>query len=151
MKKFIWICASVCMMLLSGCSSSYERDTQAGKIVTLSVTDMEKKRKNKENFVVVFAQSWCTHCKAFNAMLQEYLPNHHVIVHEVVLDKDSDLSREKAIEVVQSYFPDMTGTPSIYYVEDGEIKSKMDTSGENGLSEESFDQWIVKYHIDEKQ
>lgn len=149
MKKFFWIC--ICIMLLSGCSSSYQRDTQAGEVVTLSVTDMETKINNKEDFVVVFAQSWCTHCKAFNAMLQEYLPNHHVIVYEVVLDKDPDLSREKAIEIVQSYFPDMTGTPSIYYLEEGEIKNKMDTSGENGLSDENFDHWIVKYRIDEKK
>lgn len=151
MKKFLWICACICMVVLSACDASYERDTSAGEIVSLSVNDMQKKIEQKEDFVVVFAQSWCSHCKTFNAMLQEYLPNHHVTVYEVVLDKDETLSREDAIDTVQSYFVDMTGTPSIYYIKDGEIESKMDTSKEDGLSSDAFDQWIVKYRIDEKK
>lgn len=152
MKKFLWICACVCILILSGCSSSssYERDDSAGEIVTLSVAGMEEKLENKDDFIVVFAQSWCTHCKSFNAMLTEYLEDHHVIVYEVVLDQDEDLSREEAVEVVQSYFPDMTGTPGVYYVEGGEIESTL-KSGDDGLTEEKFDDWVVKYRMDEKQ
>ena len=118
MKKIMYITTLCFLLLLSGCGG-YTRDETPGALRTISVADMEKKMKNKEDFVIVFTQSWCAHCEKFRDMLDEYLPKHHVIVYDVVIDKDPNPDRSGNIKKIQSYFKTMDSTPSLYYVEKG--------------------------------
>ena len=122
MKKIMYITTLCFLLLLSGCGG-YTRDETPGALRTISVADMEKKMKNKEDFVIVFTQSWCAHCEKFRDMLDEYLPKHHVIVYDVVIDKDPNPDRSGNIKKIQSYFKTMDSTPSLYYVE--KVRSKM--------------------------
>ena len=94
MKKIMYITTLCFLLLLSGCGG-YTRDETPGALRTISVADMEKKMKNKEDFVIVFTQSWCAHCEKFRDMLDEYLPKHHVIVYDVVIDKDPNPDRSE--------------------------------------------------------
>lgn len=149
MKKFICIFSCMLMLILGGCSS-YERDTSAGEVKKITVNEMQKKLENKETFAIVFTQSWCGHCKDLMAMLDTSLEDHHVILNDLILDMDPDYSSEEAVDISQKTFTDMTGTPTLYYVKDGEIASKL-VSGEDGITEEKFDSWVQKNELDKKE
>ena len=137
------------LLLLSGCGG-YTRDETPGALRTISVADMEKKMKNKEDFVIVFTQSWCAHCEKFRDMLDEYLPKHHVIVYDVVIDKDPNPDRSGNIKKIQSYFKTMDSTPSLYYVEKGKVKDELE-NGDDGITKEKFDSWVQNFKLDEKK
>ena len=149
MKKIMYITTSCFLLLLSGCGG-YTRDETPGALRTISVADMEKKMKNKEDFVIVFTQSWCAHCEKFRDMLDEYLPKHHVIVYDVVIDKDPNPDRSGNIKKIQSYFKTMDSTPSLYYVEKGKVKDELE-NGDDGITKEKFDSWVQNFKLDEKK
>ena len=132
MKKIMYITTLCFLLLLSGCGG-YTRDETPGALRTISVADMEKKMKNKEDFVIVFTQSWCAHCEKFRDMLDEYLPKHHVIVYDVVIDKDPNPDRSGNIKKIQSYFKTMDSTPSLYYVEKGKVKDELENGDDLSL------------------
>jgi len=145
MKKIMYITTLCFLLLLSGCGG-YTRDETPGALRTISVADMEKKMKNKEDFVIVFTQSWCAHCEKFRDMLDEYLPKHHVIVYDVVIDKDPNPDRSGNIKKIQT----MDSTPSLYYVEKGKVKDELE-NGDDGITKEKFDSWVQNFKLDEKK
>ena len=149
MKKIMYITTLCFLLLLSGCGG-YTRDETPGALRTISVADMEKKMKNKEDFVIVFTQSWCAHWEKFRDMLDEYLPKHHVIVYDVVIDKDPNPDRSGNIKKIQSYFKTMDSTPSLYYVEKGKVKDELE-NGDDGITKEKFDSWVQNFKLDEKK
>lgn len=149
MKKIMYITSLCFLLLLTGCSG-YTRDETPGEIKTISVAEMEKKMKAKEDFVIVFTQSWCAHCEKFKEMLDKYLPKHHVVVYDVVIDKDPNPDRSGNIKKIQSYFKSMDSTPSLYYVEKGKIKDELE-AGDDGITEEKFDSWVQNFKLDEKK
>lgn len=149
MKKIMCIFSCLLMLLVSGCSS-YERDSRAGEVQKITINQLQEKLENKETFAIAFTQSWCGHCKEMMTMLDSYLEDHHVILLDLVIDMDPDYSSEKAVEISQKTFTDMTGTPTLYYVKDGEIASKL-VSGEDGITEEKFDSWVQKNELDKKE
>lgn len=149
MKKIMYITTLCFLLLLSGCGG-YTRDETPGALRTISVADMEKKMKNKEDFVIVFTQSWCAHCEKFRDMLDEYLPKHHVIVYDVVIDKDPNPDCSGNIKKIQSYFKTMDSTPSLYYVEKGKVKDELE-NGDDGITKEKFDSWVQNFKLDEKK
>lgn len=149
MKKIMYITTLCFLLLLSGCGG-YTRDETPGALRTISVADMEKKMKNKEDFVIVFTQSWCAHCEKFRDMLDEYLPKHHVIVYDVVIDKDPNPDRSGNIKKIQSYFKTMDSTPFLYYVEKGKVKDELE-NGDDGITKEKFDSWVQNFKLDEKK
>ena len=149
MKKIMYITTLCFLLLLSGCGG-YTRDETPGALRTISVADMEKKMKNKEDFVIVFTQSWCAHSEKFRDMLDEYLPKHHVIVYDVVIDKDPNPDRSGNIKKIQSYFKTMDSTPSLYYVEKGKVKDELE-NGDDGITKEKFDSWVQNFKLDEKK
>lgn len=148
MKKSLFILTFVCL-LLSGCKG-YTRDDTPGKIERISVAQMEEKIKNKEEFTILFSQSWCTHCNDFKVMLDGYLPNHNVTVYEVSIDEDENKNRKEVIKKIQSHFKTMTATPALYYVKNGKIVNEL-VPDDDGITEEKFDSWVQRYKLDEKK
>lgn len=146
MKRIMTIFCCMLVLLTSGCSS-YKRDTSAGKVEKITIEQMEQKIKNKETFTILFTQSWCGNCQTFLTMLEDYLPNHHVVVYDLVFDKDPITDQKERLERVQKVFPSMTATPIVYYVEKGELKSEL-TSDDDGLTQSRFDDWVQKNEID---
>lgn len=150
MKKFTWICVILSALLISGCSSTYERDDNPGKVEKITVAEMQKKIDDKDTFAVVFTQTSCVHCQKFMAMLDTYLLNHNVTLYDVVLDQDPNKDWEGNLEIIRTTFPGMDETPSLFYVKDG-VKDNQLENGEEGLTEEAFDQWVQDNKLDAKK
>ena len=44
----------------------------------------------------------------------------------------------------------MNETPSLYYVKEGKLENLLE-NGDDGLTEEKFDNWVQRYKLDEKK
>ena len=150
MKKFACILMVAFTVMLSGCSSSYERDTNAGEVINITVNEMTEKINKKDTFAIVFTQTTCTHCINFKNMLSGYLLDHNVTLYDVVLDEAPKEEQQKNLDTIRKTFPGLKDTPSLYYVTDG----KMDTMfemGKDGITKDKFDNWVQEYRLDEKK
>lgn len=146
MKLKKYMCAFVALLVvLSGCSGS-GTTSEPGKVETITTAQVVEKMNNKEEFVVVFTQTTCDHCKIFMNMLDEYLPKHNITMYDMILDHEGN--REQALKELGTLFPDFTGTPDIYYVKDGKIESRFwDEYQSEGLTETTFNAWVNKHEL----
>lgn len=129
------------LLLLSGCHSG---SATPGRMESITTLQLEEKMKQQEDMVVVFTMSTCVHCQTFKEMLEDYLPDHNVVLYEVMFDQEAN--PEQALKELETMFPDFTGTPDLYILEKGKIKSRFwDEYQEVGLDETSFHSWIKKY------
>lgn len=143
MKLTKYICAfAAFLVLLSGCGDG--KKSEPGRVEEISTEQLVEKMNNKEDLAVVFTQINCEHCKKFMLLLDDYLPNHNLVLYDVVLDNESD--RTAAQKQLEELFPDFTGTPDIYYIEGGELKSRF-WDEEKSITEKTFQSWVNKYDL----
>lgn len=149
MKIKTYICILAAMLLVVGGCGSKQKEKEnkyaAGYIEGITTAQLVEKLDNKESFTIVFTQTECTHCKTFMKMLNEYLPDHNLILYDLILDKEEH--REEALTKLEELFPEFTGTPDIYYVENGKIKSRFWNEGYGGLEEATFNEWVEKHNL----
>lgn len=137
-------------VMLSACSSSYERDTSAGEVIDITVNEMSEKINKKETFAIVFTQTTCSHCIDFKNMLSGYLLDHKVTLYDVVLDEAPQDEQQKNLETIRKTFPGLKDTPSLYYVKAGEMDA-MFNMGKEGITKDKFDDWVQEHKLDEKK
>lgn len=146
-KTYFFIFATL-LLVVSGCSSKKEEKQNkydAGHIEAITTAQLVEKMENKESFTIVFTQISCSHCKTFLKMLNEYLPDHNLVIYDLILDNEPN--REEALQQCEELFPEFTGTPDIYYVESGKIKSRFWNEGYSELDESSFNKWVETYDL----
>lgn len=112
----------------------------------ISLDDMQKMMEEKQEFAIVFTQSMCGYCKDYHEMFEEYAKDHHVVMYEVLLDKETASPRENRA-LIQKYFPGFDTTPGIFYAKDGACENQITQR----LDEEVFDNWVQKNQLDEKK
>lgn len=132
------------MFLLFGCKG-YDRDSTAGEIKEISLSDMEIMLEDGQTFVIAFTQSMCGYCIDLHEMLDVYLKNHNVIIFEVPIHKERE-NLSVSFKLIQDYFPDFEATPGIFYVENGECIDGIGQSQK--VSEKVFDNWVKKHRLD---
>lgn len=147
MKKFLCIGLCALSLFITGCTST---KNNPGKMEPVTVEQMQEKIENKESFAIVFTQPKCGYCNEFKAMLEEYLPTHDVTLLEVSIDI-SAMSKDEKTEMlakINKYFPEMDGTPDLYYVKDGKIEDHFDSNEVYLGEEKNFSDWVEKYKLD---
>lgn len=127
----------------------YKRDETPGEIITITLAEMEEKMVKGETFVVSFVTTYCMYCQEFDAMLEEYIKKHHVVMYQVILDKENATENEN-LQIIHKYFKEFFSTPGIFYAKDGQNASYLDTYN-LGMDEEVFDAWVKQNQIDKKQ
>lgn len=127
----------------------YQRDSSKGKVVQITLDEMEKKIKDGDTFAICFVTTFCSVCQSFHEILDEYLPNHHLVLYQVVLDEEEASTDENAA-LVQRYFKEFHTTPGIFYVANGRNVSYYDLY-QFGMDETLFDIWVQQNQIDKKQ
>jgi len=148
MKIKRYLCAFAAMLvILCGCGAD---SSEPGRVETITIAQLKEKMDKQEDFALVFTMTWCGHCATFMDMLDGYLPDHNVVVYDLVVDNEADY--DKALEELKPLFPDFTGTPDLYYVEQGNIKSRFwDEFEDEGLDEITFHKWVKKYNLLDKE
>lgn len=150
MKKITCMIMVALTLVLSGCSSKYERDSNPGKLKDITVSQLEEKLAKKETFPIVFTQSFCSFCINFKDMLAGYLPDHNVTLYDVVLDEAPKDEQQKNLDTIRKTFKGFNATPSLYYVKDGKLENTFDM-GNDGITKDKFDKWVQTYKLDEKK
>ncbi|MFR4996358.1 MAG: thioredoxin [Clostridium paraputrificum] len=146
-KWIVFVFLIICMLV--GCSSSYERDTGEGKIVYITLEEMQEKMINKDNFIISFTQEKCRYCKEFYELFDEYRKNHNVIIYEVNLSKETREAKDN-LEIIHEYFPTFSTTPGIYYAKDGKVDSSL-TDNQDEMNKEILDKWVQDNQLDRKK
>ena len=148
-KKFIIV---VMLFAICGCgspsSNKYNRSTKEGRIETITLADMKKKMDQNETFTVMLTQTMCHYCLAFENVLENYLPNHHLVLYNVTLDNE-ETSPQENLEMIHEYFPEFRNTPGVYHVEEGKLKSTLQPV-KGDISEETLDTWVQELQLDKK-
>ena len=126
----------------------YDRDSSNGEIVYITLEQMEEKIANKESFPVIFSTTYCLYCRDFHGVFDEYIKTHHVVMYEVVLDKENR-SEDENLAIIKKYFPEFTTTPGVFYAQNGKEKSYLNF-GRTGMNETVIDEWVQKHQLDKK-
>lgn len=144
MKKLLCISFCVLSLLITGCAKA-----DLGKMNDISQEQLAEKMDNKDSFIVVFTQPTCGYCNEFKEMLEDYLPDHGVTLYDLSIDRKvlSEEELDELLEKIHVYFPDMSSTPDLYYVKDGEIVSNFDADKIDLNVEENFNAWIDQYEL----
>lgn len=144
MKKLLCISFCVLSLLITGCAKA-----DLGKMVDISQEQLAEKMDNKDSFIVVFTQPTCGYCNEFKKMLEDYLPDHGVTLYDLSIDRKvlSEEELDELLEKIHVHFPDMSSTPDLYYVKDGEIVSNFDADKIDLNVEENFNAWIDQYEL----
>lgn len=147
-RKSLCICIMF-LTLIAGCGSSkYERDASPGEIKEITLSQMETMITQGKTFTVMLTTTYCGYCQEFHALLNEYLKNHHLVIYEVVLDKEN-ATEQQNLAIINRYIKDFTTTPGVFYIKDGEQKSHLFPDAK-GIYEELLDQWVVDNQLDKK-
>ena len=133
---------------MTGCGTSYERNTNPGKVEQIMLSQLIEKMQNEETFTVMFTQTECGYCKEFNDILSEYQKDHGFVMYEVVLDHEEATPNEN-LTIIRPYFPDFRITPGIFYVSNGKCKSNLKPQ-KGTINEKNLDDWVRRNRIDEK-
>jgi len=94
--------------------------TDKNNFVFISYTELEKKIKNKENFVLVVTQEGCSHCKNFNPTVKKVANNYNIKIYDLNLTKLSDEESKKI-----STIANISGTPTTIFYKNGEEESTL--------------------------
>ena len=161
MKKIL-MCLSLCLMLF-GCNSTsnYKRSEEMATINNTTWESVMDRKENDETFMFMVTYEECTSCEFFiENVLSDYLTNHGFELNRVNFTNDlwselKDEVRQFVIanpytsdiqDKVQDYEEGMLLTPSLYFIEDGEVKDML-VGGD--IEEAELDAMIMKYRLDE--
>lgn len=156
MKKTFLCLMMMCTLLISGCSESYERDTNPGKIETISYETIKQKIENKDKFIVILVRDGCHHCEVYEESLNTYLKEHNVTVYSMNFMNEEeptkvwDEVKEQIFEKKTEDQAEFLGTPHTLVFEDGKMKESYSGAMTYDLGNMGdFEDLVVEYKLDE--
>ena len=147
LKKIV-LTSFTCLLfiLMSACTFRNEGNLNPGKITSITFDEVQYKMNMKETFTLVITSRYCRYCDEFYDLMETYLPKHHIEIFDLNIDKATADEEEQFKNEIRKIFPGFVGTPNIFYIEDGQIKSQLNNM-DNDLTEDFFDEWVKKYII----
>lgn len=149
MKKLIEII--ICILLLVGCTtetktnSAIELTKEKGEVVAVTLDEVVEKVEQEDTFVVVFSQTYCGSCIDFFMESDEYTIELGLTLYDVSLDKESR-DVDENMKIINKYFNEFSVTPTIYYVESGEVKDSLN-GNDKEVNLNSFKEFLKENNI----
>lgn len=147
-KLLLWSFCVGCIAV-NGCSVDPKEDTMRGEIRDITMEELQKKISSEETFVLVVTRDDCQYCDEFYDLMDTYLIDHPIKIFDLSIDGETEEEKETRIETIEEFFPSFVGTPNIFYVKEGKVKSQLNNI-DNDLTEDLLDQWVNKYELDKK-
>lgn len=91
-----------------------------GKVKSISMNEIFKMMDNDETFVVMLSQTYCNACLKFFMETDAYTEEIGITLWDIVLD-DEPTSESENLKLINEKFNHFSATPSIYYIQDGEV------------------------------
>ena len=89
------------------------------RLIELTHNEIIEKMDNKEDFILVFTHSTCSHCVTYKPKLKEIAEDYDIYVYYINLDSDSIKDRTKFLKDFN-----LTGaTPTTIFIKDGKEAS----------------------------
>lgn len=104
------------------------------RIIELSLSELNKKMDEKNNFSLIVTQTNCGHCTRFKPELNKFLEKNDLFIYELDFQKLSSEEKTKFKEHIN-----VSGTPTIVFINNGE---ETDTSKRliGGVSESKLEE-----------
>lgn len=151
MKK-IYMLSILLLFVAGGCTlkpdkinSEMKLNAGQGEVISISLADAIKKKVNKEEYLLIFTQTYCSYCLDFFMEADSFTKETGVVLYDVVLD-DETASKENILSTIQNHFDGFSSTPSLYYVVDGEIRGSL-LSSDTKVNVASYKQWLKEMQI----
>ena len=160
--KRILMSLSLCFMLFAcGNGASYERNTSTAILNNIDWQTAMNRVENDETFMFMVTYDGCSSCEYFiENVLSDYISDNGFELNRVNFSNDSWEDLRKEVEkfilanpytteiknLVDDYEDGMLLTPTLYFVENGEVKDMLVGSE---IKESELDSMIVKYKLDE--
>ncbi len=81
----------------------------------ISYTELEKKIEAKDDFILVFSRTTCSHCAEFKPVLASTLAEYKITAYVVELDELTDAENAKLKDIAN-----VSGTPTTIFMQKGE-------------------------------
>lgn len=139
MKKIMLM--FVCVFMLTGCFPS-----KSG-LIHMKAEEAVTAIENKDSMILMIASKTCGACIEFKKVVDEFVANYDVRIHEVYLDEDQTKDPESGevktpnIDKLEEHIGIVGGTPSVFFIENGVIKGTFTGS----ISYDSFKSKVEKY------
>lgn len=147
-RKCILISLVAIFVLIGGlgCKSNNLGKTLAkeGAVVVKSYDEIVKMKQNNKQFIVIFTLLDCPHCNNLHKMLAKYLKKKNIVINEVILD--TEFALDEISENVSKEFPKLMHAPTIYFVNENEVKLEFEYKESDDL-EELFKNWVDKCNL----
>ncbi len=139
----------VCGACLMGCTSTQEKKTAATgsgstTLKQMDLQELEKKIRDKDEFMVMITQSTCSYCNTMKRTLIPYFREHgDVAFYEIEMDMlgDKVSDTEASFTSLQKLVPSFSGsTPEYLYFRDGTLQKQQ--SGE--MSEIAWNNFMIE-------
>ncbi|MFQ7173613.1 MAG: hypothetical protein ACLRQF_16965 [Thomasclavelia ramosa] len=149
------------LFLLCGCTSTntnkekkdkdaiVELNPNKGAVKKIPMQDDFDKMENKETFVVMLSQTYCNACLSFFMETDDYTEEIGLTLWDIILD-DESTSEEENLKLTNEKFGYFSATPSIYYIEKGEVKDSL-CSDKEKVNLENYKKFLIENGIIEEE
>lgn len=144
-KKVGVLC--LCMLCFTACTGkevNVIKTDSKSELKQMSLKELEKKIKNKDEFMVMITQSTCSYCNTMKRTLIPYFREHpDVEFYEIEMDMlgDKVSDTEASFSKLQALVPSFSGgTPEYLYYKDGTLQKQQ--SGE--MSEIAWNNFLIE-------
>ena len=91
-----------------------EEQNQSEHLKKISYSELENKMNNREDFILLISNLYCSHCNSFKPKFIEVLNNYNITAYEIDLSTLEPGDREKLDNKI-----DFNGTPTTIFIEKG--------------------------------
>ena len=114
----IFLCLSVLaigLLVYAATQLNTKHEDLDKHLVELTYSELDKKIKKKESFILVVTRTDCSHCATYKPVLKQVLKDYDLYAYEVAVDKFTEKEKAKFMDI-----SNVTGTPTTVFIENGE-------------------------------
>lgn len=147
MKKYFVFLLIALSLISTGCTSkATEKSIKKGENISITVNELATKIKNKQSFLLKFALSTCPHCIKLEKVQEQFINENPIQFFNVILDNKANTSLEST-KFIQTNFAELKEVPTIYWISDGKIEDRMNTSDDETEQIEFIKEFVEKNKI----
>lgn len=151
MRKIYMICILL-LFITGGCTSKPDKPFSEmefnpgnGEVTSISLTDAIEKKENKETYILMFSQTYCSYCLDFFMETDSYTKEIGLSIYDVILDDETE-SQENTLSIIKDNFSSFSSTPSLYYIAEGKVQESL-LSSDTEVNLDSYKRWLKKLQI----
>ncbi len=116
-----------------------------GAVVSTTFDETIKRIENDETFIVLLSSTYCGACLDFHIQSDDFTKEIGLTYGAIVLD-DEPTNEQENLALANELFGHFSATPSIYLIQDGEVKDSL-TADQEHVNLENYTQFLKDNQI----